>query len=145
MDSKEFCCEGNLFADLESLSLSADITPRQHKISSDDFVMARSPMGFDYLNIYQPLMLSLPSNDDFKSWLPSLSTRLPNRYLVTKVIQYSNDPDSSIIRYLWDIAKPFVWYRNNSTASEERSDNELRAETEGTKVTRVYDVDEVEL
>lgn len=36
--SKESCCEGTLFADLELLSLMIDIIPGQHKISSMDKV-----------------------------------------------------------------------------------------------------------
>ena len=89
----------------------ADITPMQHKLSSEDRMIASNWMGFP-LCLYKPLVLSLPSNDDLKALLTSLSTRLTNGYLVTRVIQYSDDPDSSIIRYLCDIAKPFVWYRN---------------------------------
>ena len=102
----------------------ADITPRQHKPSS--YVTACNLTDFDYFNLYKPLMLSLPSNDDLKLLLTSLSTRLTNRYLVTRAIQYSDDPGSSIVRYLCDIAKPFVWYRseNAGSASEERSGNE---------------------
>ena len=77
-------------------------------------------------------MLSLPSNDDLKSLLTSLSTRLTNRYLVSEVIQYCDDPDSGITRYLCDIAKPFVWHRNEGAGSapDEQSGDELRAETE---------------
>ena len=109
-----------------------DIAPRQHKLSSEDYVIAWKWMTFCRLNLHKPLMLSLPSNDDPKS-LSSLSTRFTNRYLVTRAIQYFDDPDSGIIRYLCEIAKPFVWYRNASagSASEERSGDELTAETEG--------------
>ena len=47
-------------------------------------------------------------------------------YLVTRVVQGSDDPDSSIKTYLCDIAKPFVWYRNESAgfALKEGSGNE---------------------
>ena len=108
----------------------ADITPRQHKPSS---AMAVNRTDLCYLDFYDPLILSLPSNDDLKSLLTSLSTRLANRYLVTRVVQYSGDRDSSIMRYLYDIAKPFVWYRNESagSASEERSGDKLTGEMEG--------------
>jgi len=111
----------------------ANIAPRQHRLSSKDLVMA--PNWTDLCDLYsdKPPMLSLPSNDDPKSLLTLLSTRLTNRYLVTRVIPYSGDPDSSTIRYVCDIAKPFVWYRNEGTgsASEERSGDELTTETEG--------------
>ena len=113
----------------------ADITPRQHKLSSLT-TWTRTP--HIYPNFFQLLMLSLPSNDDLKSLLTELSTRLANRYLVIRVVQYSDDPDSSIMRYLYDIAKPFVWYRNESagSASEEWSDDELTAGCQQvTKVT----------
>jgi len=80
MDSKEFRCEGNLFADLESLTLKADITPKQHKPSSMDGVVAWNLTDGRHLCLYNPLILSLPSNDDLKSLLTSLSTRLTNRY-----------------------------------------------------------------
>ena len=98
-----------------------DITPRQHKLSSEDRVMARDWTDFLPLYIYKPLMVSLPSDDDLKSLLTSLSTRLTDGYLVTRVIQYSGDPDSSIIRYLCDIAKPFVWYQNQSAGLRQMS------------------------
>jgi len=107
----------------------ADVIPRQHKISSMDRVTAWNWMAFRHLDLYEPLMLSLPSNDAIKSLLTSLSTRLTNRYLVvTRVIQCSDDPDSSTIPYLCDFAKPFVWYRNESagsTSGEPGSDNQL--------------------
>ena len=83
----------------------ADITPRQHNPSST----AWNRTSFYKVYLRKPLMLSLPSNDDLKSLLISLSTRLANRYLVTRVVQYSGHRD--IMRYLYDIAKPFVWYR----------------------------------
>ena len=89
----------------------ADITPRQQNLSA----RAWSRTNFRDLNFYQPLMLSLPSNDDFKSLLTELSTRLANRFLVTRVVQYSDE--HAIMRYLYDIAKPFVWYRNESAGS----------------------------
>ena len=84
------------------------------------------------LTLHNPLMLSLPINDALKSLLTSLSTRLTHRYFVTRVVQCSESPDSDIVPYFFDIVKPFVWHRNESagSASEERSGDELRAETE---------------
>ncbi|KIM61740.1 hypothetical protein SCLCIDRAFT_867081 [Scleroderma citrinum Foug A] len=71
-DSEDFCCEGNLFADIKSLSLKANITPRQHKISQTyghrghGIVHAFGHDGSSFL-IYSPLGLSLPRDDDFIS------------------------------------------------------------------------------
>jgi len=98
----------------------------QHKISErgghqreSGVVMAyHYPDGFTEL--YKPLGLSLPSNDDFKSLLASFSTRLTNRYLVARVIQCPPDPrlhDSSITARWCNIAKPFVWHRNEDADS----------------------------
>ena len=124
-DSEDFFCEGNLFADLKSLSLNADITPRKHEISSNgaywrdnNYVMAHGDLGS--VDLYKPLGLSLPSNDDFKALLASLSTRLANRYLVTRVIQCSLDPDPcwhflDIPARLCSFEKPLLWHRNKST------------------------------
>jgi len=140
MDSKEFCCEGNLFANIESLSLKVDITPMKHNISST----ARTCMP-DF-HLYKPQMLSLPKNDNFKSLLALLSTQLPNRYLVTRIIQYSKDCDSSTMAYFYSIAKPLVWYRDEHTGSmlEEWSGNKPRDEMKGGHwQVRVNDVDEL--
>jgi len=130
-DSNKFCCEGNLFADLKSLSLKADITPRQHELSSKDHVMAWNRTNFSHLDLYKPLMLSLPSNDDLKSLLTSLSTRLTNRSLVIRIIQCPPDPcqhGSNITTPFYSIAKPFVWHRNESagSGSDKQSGDELR-------------------
>ena len=116
-----FCCQGNLFADLESLSLKANITPRQPQISERGGRQRESgvvrayycyPYGFE--DLYKPLGLSLPSDDDFKSLLASFSTRLTNRYLITGVIQCPPDPreSGSLPRHWYSVAKPFVWHRN---------------------------------
>ncbi|KIM56532.1 hypothetical protein SCLCIDRAFT_1220339 [Scleroderma citrinum Foug A] len=118
MDSENFCCEGNLLADLKSVSLKADITPREHIISEwnghqgEGGVVSThdDPVGF--IEFCKPLGLSLPSNDDFKSLLVSFSTRLTNRYLITRVIQCPPDPRRSGSGTLYNIAKPFVWHRN---------------------------------
>jgi len=80
-------------------------------------------------------MLSLPSNDDLKSLLSSFSTRLTNRYLVTRVIHCppdSDEPDSNITTPLYSVAKPFFWHRNEgaSSVAEEWSSDESGAETE---------------
>ena len=109
-------------------------------------VMARNRTAFGDLDLYKPLMLSLPSNDDLKSLLTSLSTSLTNRYLVTRIIQCP-DPrklSSNITTPLYNIAKPFVWHQNKSagSVSEERSGDGLRGETQGDQV-RVNDVDEI--
>ena len=112
----------------------ADIVPRQHKISSKDHVMARNRTDSRFLNLYKPLVLSLPSNEDLMSLLTSLSTRLTNRYLVRRVLQYSKGRHSSTMAYLYDIAMPFVWYqRSAGSASDEwlRDESQLRAWTEG--------------
>ena len=92
----------------------ADIIPRQRKISPEDRVMARNRTDVNFLILYKPLMLLLPSNEDLMSLLTLLSTRLTNRYLVRRVLQYSNGHHLSTMAYLYDIAKPFVWYRNES-------------------------------
>jgi len=135
MDSNKFSCQGNLIADFESLSLNVDIAPIQHKISSMDHVPARNQTNNHHMLLYKPLMLSLPSNDGLKSLLTSFSTRLTNRYLVTKIIQCLPDPrqrSSTITIPLYSIEKPFVWHRNESASSvaEEWSGDESGAETE---------------
>ena len=68
----------------------------------------------DFTELYQPLGLLLPSNDNFKSLLVSLSTRLTNRYLITRVIQCPPNPrqPGSGTTPLYNIAKPFVWHQN---------------------------------
>ena len=90
--------------------------------------------GHCHHSLYEPLLLSLPSNDDLNSLLASFSARLTNRYLVTRVIQSLPDPQepgSNTTTPLYTVAKPFVWHRNERAGfvSEERSGNELRGET----------------
>jgi len=119
-DSKEFSCEGNLFADLESHSIKMGITPRRHEISSDDYVLARTWTPIHFLHLYKPLMLSLSSHGDLKSLLASFPTRLTNRYLVTRIIQCPPDPwqpGPNITTPLYSVAKPFIWYQNESVGS----------------------------
>ncbi|KIM52924.1 hypothetical protein SCLCIDRAFT_478700 [Scleroderma citrinum Foug A] len=91
-----------------------------------DRVMAWDWTNDRHLSLNQPLMLSLSSNNDLKSLLTSFPTRLTNRYLVTRIIQCPPDPwqpGSNITTPLYSIAKPFIWYRNESAGpvSEERS------------------------
>ena len=91
--------------------------------------------------------MSLPSNDDLKSVLTSLSTVLTDRYLITKIIQCPPDPlqpGSNITTPLYSVAKPFVWYRNESAGSvpEEPSGDKLRGETQADQA-RADDIDEM--
>ncbi|KAL4074495.1 heterokaryon incompatibility protein-domain-containing protein [Scleroderma yunnanense] len=131
-----FHCEGNIFEDLETLASELDITPRQHKIC------AKNPQHTDgdYVTapeLYKPLGLSLPRSHHFNSLLASLSTRLTNRYLVTRVMQCpaehtsrwqsrpaglygdrrSDTNGSSIEIPLCTIGKPLVWHRDKRTGS----------------------------
>jgi len=124
-DSEDFCCEGNLFTDLKSLSLKANLTQRQHKISARgghqrerDFVRAYNYFG-GFTALYKPLGLSLLSNGDFKSLLVSFSTRLTNRYLITRVIQCCPNPLRPVsgTTRLYNIAKPFIWHQNEGSGS----------------------------
>jgi len=117
----------------------ADITPRLHKISTMDCVTAWHRTDVNNLDLYKPLMLSLPSHDDLKALLTSLSTRLVNGYLVTRVIQCSLhpfQPRSTITIPLYTVAKPFVWHRDEraGSVSEERPGDELRGVTKGDEV-----------
>ena len=119
--------EGNVFAEVESLFSKANIAPRQHKISQlggdqreSDIVRAYHDSSDSSIELYKPLGLSLPSNDDFRSFLVSLSTRLTNRYLVTMAIQCPPDQHWSRSSTLYTIAKPFVWHRNERAGSVAR-------------------------
>lgn len=93
----DFQCEGNIFSDLKSLASDLDIATRQHKIhgisvsdTDSDHVIAYPTGGsLQLLDLYKPLGVSLPNSHSFNSWLKSLSTRLANRCLITKVIQNS--------------------------------------------------------
>ncbi|KAL4072382.1 heterokaryon incompatibility protein-domain-containing protein, partial [Scleroderma yunnanense] len=96
-DSKDFHCEGNIFADFKSLASEPVITPKQHKIDAmdvsytdGDYVITphrSSTYGYPQFYLHKPLGLALPNNHHFNSLLTSLSTQLTNRYLVTRVIQ----------------------------------------------------------
>ncbi|KIM56529.1 hypothetical protein SCLCIDRAFT_1220331 [Scleroderma citrinum Foug A] len=148
-DYEDFCCEGNLFDDLKSLSLTANITPRQHNISEkcywdvlivDDFV--KPPFcRFGPNELHKPLGRSLPSNDDFKSLLVSLSTRYINKYLITTVVQCPPDPrqPGSGTTYWYKSAKPFVWHRNEGGGSVVGGGG---GETQGDE-TKFNDMDEL--
>jgi len=125
-DYENFRCEGNILTDLESLPLKEGITPRQHRVSQKggegNYVLAR-PLNEDApIELYKPLCLSLPINDDIKILLASLSSRSTNEYLVTRVIQCPPDPrclGSSISTTPFcAFAKPFVWIRNEDADSE---------------------------
>jgi len=125
----------------------------QHRIfreagySTHDYMMAHKYEGSHLVNgesiiLYKPSGLSLPNNHDVKTLLSSQSTRLTNRYIVTRVIQSPIDHSSefssshsisyiqcpivglvsgldtnssSVTTRLCLIAKPFVWHRDDET------------------------------
>ena len=124
MDCKDFCCEGNIFADLKLLPLKDNITPSQHSVSGHQYCVF-------FLKLYEPLCLSLPMNDDVKTLLASLSTWLTNGYLVTRVIQCPTDPcwpgSSTSTTPFCTFVKPFIWRQNAGTDSvlEEQSGGEI--------------------
>jgi len=153
MDCEDFCCEGNIFADLKSaLPLKERITPRQHEVSEKggyqregSYVLAR--LNEDaFIELYKPLCLSLPINDDVKILLASLFTQSTNEYLVTRVIQCPPDPrwpDSSrSTSSFCAFVKPLIWNQNAGTdsVSEERSGDETMSDQ-----ARVNDADGMEL
>ena len=135
-----FCCEGNIFADLESLPLKECIIPRQHRVSQmgryereSDYLLA--PLNGDaFIELYKPLCLSLPINHNIKTLLTSLSIRSTNRYLVTRVIQCPPDPrwpDSSrSTTPFCAFALPFIWSPNEGadSVSEEWSGDETTSD-----------------
>ncbi|KAL4072833.1 heterokaryon incompatibility protein-domain-containing protein [Scleroderma yunnanense] len=98
-DLGHFKYEGNIFAHFQGplgSCLESDFAPRQHKIDkdpgSDTESNSMTVLGFgSRVVLYKPLALSLPSNHHFNSFLTSLSTRLANRYLITRVIQCAAD------------------------------------------------------
>ncbi|KAL4062249.1 heterokaryon incompatibility protein-domain-containing protein [Scleroderma yunnanense] len=145
-DYEDFCCEGNVFDDLRSLPSRPDITPRKDKIRSDKdsgYVEAHNSKGS--VRLYDPIMWSLPSNDNVNTLLASLSTRFINGYLVTRVIECPTVPPEGFsnpatfyrssdepitfnpLIPLCDFAKPFIWYRHEivDSVSEEWSDDDL--------------------
>jgi len=149
MDCEDFRCEGNIFTDLESLPLKEGITPRQHKVSQKgeegNYVLARlNEVAF--IELYKPLCLSLPINDDVKTLLTSLSIRLTNGYLVTMVIHCPPDPpwpgSGRSTTSFCTFVKPFIWSRSegvDSVLGEWSGDETMDAQA------RVNDVDGVEL
>ena len=90
----DFHCEGNIFADFQ-IPQNMEITPRQHNIYdnknmsdvSDGHVTAENFIERERsISLFKPWGESLPNNQDFNSWLTSLSPQLINRQLVTMVI-----------------------------------------------------------
>jgi len=127
-DCEDFCCEGNIFADLEwALPSKERITPRQHEVSEKggyqregSYVLAR--LNEDaFIELYKPLCLSLPINDEVKILLASLFTQSTNGYLVTRVIQCPPDPrwsgSSRSTTPFCIFVKPFIWNQNAGTGS----------------------------
>ena len=97
----------------------ADIAPKLHRISVRDGTVRAYHDSGDFTRLYHPLGLSLPSNDHFNSLLVSFSTQLSNKYLITSVIHchpYPRQPGSGTT-CLCNIAKPFVWHRNEDVGS----------------------------
>ena len=151
-DCEDFCCEGNIFTALESLPLEECITPMQHRVSQLDYSWGESDCVLARLNesafieLYKPLCLSLPINDNVKVLLTSLSTRLTNGHFVTRVIQCPPDPrwpDSSrSTTSFCTFVKPLIWSRNAGvdSVSEEQSGDETMGDR-----ARVNDVDGMEL
>ena len=76
--------ETSLLTSGHFLYINANITPRQHKISEKGERQRKSNINVvkayhysgNFTKLYKPLGQSLPSNDDLKSFLVSLSTRI---------------------------------------------------------------------
>ncbi|KAL4069937.1 heterokaryon incompatibility protein-domain-containing protein [Scleroderma yunnanense] len=148
VNSKDFRCEGNVFADLKSLSLNADLTPRQYKILAKDehemtdWVLVHHGLNLSasdkFFYLYKPVGLSLPRHHHLNSLLADLSTRLTNKYLITRVVQDVSpraptcfiscvhcliiglvmDTNRPMIRTpLCTIEQPFVWHRDGGPGS----------------------------
>ncbi|KAL4070122.1 heterokaryon incompatibility protein-domain-containing protein [Scleroderma yunnanense] len=105
-DCEDFRCEGNIFDDLRSLPSKPVVTPKKDRpkddTDSDGCVIAFNFRLLGDFRLYDPVMLSLPSNDDVNTLLASLSTRFINRYLINRVIECPVPPDefsSSIMLY----------------------------------------------
>ncbi|KAL4070215.1 hypothetical protein V8B97DRAFT_1871798 [Scleroderma yunnanense] len=148
-DYEDFRYEGNVFADL---TLEPNITARRHKIENEhgyntdnDYVKAhRSDLLGVSVSLHKPLGLSLPNDLGFNSSLVSLSNRLTNKYLITRVVQCVPVPSSewsshdaspyrcesmytqlfhTLVTGLYSttpfckIAKPFVWHRDEGAGS----------------------------
>ena len=100
-----------------------------------------------FLELYKPLCLSLPINDDVKTLLTSLSNQSTNGYyLVTRVIQCPPDPcwpgSNTSTTSFCTFVKPLIWSRNAGvdSVSEEQSGDETMGDR-----ARVNDVDGMEL
>ncbi|KAL4070146.1 heterokaryon incompatibility protein-domain-containing protein [Scleroderma yunnanense] len=155
--SDDFRREGNIFSDLKFIGSELGITPTYHQINQkygyntdNNCVEAHNSISYrGPVTLYKPCGLSLPSNPGFTSLLASLSTRLTNRYLVTRVIQCTTVPSSESSRQfshhpsshkplaldsktpLCTIAKPFVWHQDKGAGSvsmDSWSGDESRAE-----------------
>ncbi|KAL4070100.1 hypothetical protein V8B97DRAFT_2047969 [Scleroderma yunnanense] len=138
-DCEDFCCEGNIFDDLRSLPSKPVVTPKKDRpkddTNSDGCVTAFNLGPCGDFRLYDPVMLSLPSNDDVNTLLASLSTRFINRYLINRVIECPPVPpdefSSSTMLYrssdgsttlnsmvpLCNFVTPFVWYRREAVDS----------------------------
>ncbi|KIM59625.1 hypothetical protein SCLCIDRAFT_1217575 [Scleroderma citrinum Foug A] len=125
---RDFCCEGNIFTDLESLPFKEGIDPRQHEVPQAAMFEERrkSARMPDYFGLYNPLCLSLPSNDAVNTLLTSLSTRSTNRYFVTRVIHGPPDPRRPGLSttYYCTFAKPFIWSQNEELILGRRSESD---------------------
>ena len=143
IDSGMFCGQGNVFTDIKALTTKADFVPTQHSVSilSCPYYSQVIPAKFGW---------SLPNNCAFNSLLASLSVRLTNAYLVTRLVRLvprgkSNrcltvgTEDCSTMS-LCTIVKPLVWFRDVDTGflSMERLDvskgTSVKYVNEGSKV-----------
>ncbi|KAL4070098.1 heterokaryon incompatibility protein-domain-containing protein [Scleroderma yunnanense] len=148
-DCKDFRCEGNIFDDLRSLPSKPVITPKRDRLEDrlkDDtnpyaFVTACESMCGSEHYLYDPIIWTLPHNNDLNSLLAS--TGIVNGCLVKSVIEYPTVPpvrfpgpatlyrssDGSNAFHpstTWcNFVKPFVWYRHEAVDS---GSEELRAE-----------------
>ena len=91
----DFHYEGNIFTDFQ-IPQNMATAPRQHKIHDirnmpdvfGEYVKAEYDFSWEKsISLFKPWGESLPNNQDFNSWLTSLSPQLINRKLVTMVIK----------------------------------------------------------
>lgn len=87
-----FCCEGNIFANIESPSLSSEVDNplREHQVTD-----ARHSRRFRIVSAQL-----LPTNHSFNSSLASLSSQLINAYLVTMILRCVPNSVSACIHTL---------------------------------------------
>ena len=92
-DSGEFGRRGSIFDDIEPRVSKADIIPRPQEVTAgpNSSVVVVDDCG-----------LSLPSNPAFNSSLASLSSRLTNAYLVTRVVQCRREACAHVLCLLSD-------------------------------------------